>query len=128
MNFLATHPSAKLHFFTGTMQLMVDSDVAYLVLHGAKSQISGHFYFAFLPSTRNYNGAPNNAPVLTECKMLKHVVCSTGGVECIGFFHNGCTAIVICSALNEMGHQQLTHTRTGNKLTNSFVHASMHVK
>eukprot|EP00957_Ditylum_brightwellii_P117321 8947995-Ditylum_brightwellii.AAC.1 len=78
-----------------TMQLVVDSDAAYLVLPGAKSRITNHFYLASLPNRRNYNSAPNNAPVLTGFKTLKHMVCSKAEAECTGLFHNGCTAIAI---------------------------------
>eukprot|EP00957_Ditylum_brightwellii_P139126 10604833-Ditylum_brightwellii.AAC.1 len=129
MDFLAIHPNAKLCFFAGTMKLMVDSDATYLVLPRAKSRIAGHFYLAFLPNRRKYNNTPNNAPVLTECKILRHVVCSAAELKCAGLFHNGCTAKAIWNILSEMGHQQQPiHIKTDNKTTNSFVHASMHVQ
>ena len=43
MDFLHTHPNAKLRFFAGNMQLAVDSNVAYLVLPGAKVAMQGFF-------------------------------------------------------------------------------------
>eukprot|EP00957_Ditylum_brightwellii_P058215 4414592-Ditylum_brightwellii.AAC.1 len=37
MNYMATYPNAVLCFFSGDMQLHVDSDATYLVVNGAKS-------------------------------------------------------------------------------------------
>eukprot|EP00957_Ditylum_brightwellii_P044048 3342762-Ditylum_brightwellii.AAC.1 len=118
MDFLATHPNAKLQFFAGIMQLTVDSDTAYLVLPRAKNQIVGHFYLTSLTNMLNYTDAPNNAPILTEYKTLKHVVCSASEVECAGIFHNGQIAIATQNMLNKMGHQQQpTQIKTENKTT-----------
>ena len=49
MDFLATHPHAKLCFYAGTMKLNVESDAAYLVLPGARSRIAGYFYLQAHP-------------------------------------------------------------------------------
>ena len=41
MDFLSYHPEARLQYFAGNMQLVVDSDIAYLVSPGAKSRYTG---------------------------------------------------------------------------------------
>ena len=43
MDFLLWHPGGKIQYFTGTMQLAVDSDAAYLIVPGTKSMYTGHF-------------------------------------------------------------------------------------
>ena len=76
MAFLAHHPNAKIRYFAGNMQLAVNSDAAYLVVPGAKIQYTGHFYLESTPNRRNYNDAPHNAAVHTECKILPNIVYS----------------------------------------------------
>eukprot|EP00957_Ditylum_brightwellii_P078093 5937070-Ditylum_brightwellii.AAC.1 len=75
------------------MQLHVDSDAAYLVVNGAKSRIAGYFYCAPNSYTLNYNKTPHNAPILIECRTLKHAVCSAAEAECNTLFHNSQTAM-----------------------------------
>eukprot|EP00957_Ditylum_brightwellii_P112875 8606296-Ditylum_brightwellii.AAC.1 len=129
MDYLATYPNAVLCFFAGNMQLHVDSNAAYLVVNGAKSRIAGYFYCASNPHTLNYNKKPHNAPILIECRTLKHVVCSMKKAECSALFHNSQTAIGLRNLLEAIGHpQQPTKIKTNNKTSNSFVHASMHIK
>eukprot|EP00957_Ditylum_brightwellii_P049280 3739608-Ditylum_brightwellii.AAC.1 len=72
MDYLVTYPNAVLCFFAGNMQMHVDSNAAYLVGNGAKSRIVGHFYCASNPHTLNCNKTPHNAPILIECRTLKH--------------------------------------------------------
>ena len=111
------------------MQLSVDSDTAYLVVPGAKSQYAGHYYLQSHPHHMNYNQSPNNAAIHTKCKVLKNIVSSTAEAECGGIFHNAQTAIGIRQTLEAIGHpQQTTRLKTDNKTANSFVHVSMQIK
>ena len=103
---MATYPNARMRYVAGTMQLMVDSDAAYLVLPGAKSCIAGHYMLASHPNKNNKHLAPHNAPIHVECKTIKNVACSTAEAETAGLFYNGQTASYICSILNGMGHLQ----------------------
>eukprot|EP00957_Ditylum_brightwellii_P090315 6878383-Ditylum_brightwellii.AAC.1 len=129
LDYMHTYPNVKLQFYTGNMQHSVDSDAAYLVLPGAKSRFAGHFYLESLPNMLNYNAAPNNAPIHTECRTIKLVVCSVAEAECSVLFYNSQTAITICCILDEICHpQQPPKVKTDNTTANSFVHTSMHVK
>ena len=129
MDLLAHHPDAKIRYFAGSMQLTVDSDAAYLVVPGAKSRYAGHYFLESFPNRRNYNGAPNNAAIHTECKILPNIVCSAAETECGGLFHNAQMALGIRRTLEAIGHpQRPTRLKTDNKTANSFVHASMKVK
>eukprot|EP00957_Ditylum_brightwellii_P029646 2240523-Ditylum_brightwellii.AAC.1 len=88
------------------MQLSVDSDTAYLVLPGARSRFAGHFYLEPHPHALHYNKVPNNAPIHTECQMIKSVICSAAEAGCSRLFHNSQTAIAIQHILKEIGHLQ----------------------
>jgi len=113
----------------GTMRLATGSDAAYLVIPGAKSRYASHFYLESLPHPLNYNRAPNNAPILTECRALKNVVCSAAEAECGGLFHNSQTTISIRRVLNALDHPQLPNKIKSDNITaNSFVHMAMRVK
>eukprot|EP00957_Ditylum_brightwellii_P188493 14349909-Ditylum_brightwellii.AAC.1 len=73
MDYLAMYPNAVLRFFAGNVQLHVDSNAAYLVVDGAKSHIASYSYCASNPHALNYNKTPHSAPILIECRTLKHV-------------------------------------------------------
>ena len=88
------------------MQLAVNSDAAYLVVPGAKIRYAGHFYLKAHPHRLNYNKAPHNAAVHTECKILKNIVCSAAEAECGGLFHNAQAALGIRHTLEAIGHPQ----------------------
>ena len=116
-----------MRYVAGTMQLMVDSDAAYLVLPGAKSRIAGLYMLASKSNIHSEHKPPYNAPIHVECKTIKTVVCSAAEAETASY--NGQTAAMIRGILNGMGHlQHPTKLKTDNSTANSFVHATMHMK
>ena len=90
MDYLYTHPNAKLRYHKSEMQLHIDSDAAYLVAPKAKSRVAGYCYL----STKS--GQPTlNAPIHVECALIKHAVSSAAEAETGGIFHNAKSAIHI---------------------------------
>ena len=89
MDYLHTHPNAKIRYHASDMQLYIDSDAAYLVAPKAKSRIAGYFYLSnnFNPTTMHPN-PKLNAPIHIECNLLKHVVSSAAEAEISAIFHN----------------------------------------
>ena len=80
------HGTLKLRYHASDMILHVDSDAAYLVLPRARSRLAGHFFFCSDPTlTRTIRP---NAPILTECKTIQHVVTSAAEAETADIFHN----------------------------------------
>eukprot|EP00957_Ditylum_brightwellii_P035252 2673803-Ditylum_brightwellii.AAC.1 len=67
LDYVHTYPNAKLCFYAGNMQPSIDSGAAYLVLPCTKSCFASHFYLKSLHNVINYNSAPNNAHIHTEC-------------------------------------------------------------
>ena len=75
LDYTSTFPDPKPCFIAGDMILHVDSDAAYLVQDGAMSHITGHYILSShpLPVPQIPTKTPN-APILIECKTLRHVV------------------------------------------------------
>ena len=101
MDYLSTYPNAVLRYYAGDMQLSVESDVAYLVLSGAKSRIAGYYILS------NTTNKEKPSPIFIECKAIRHVVCSAAEAETHGLFVNCLNSISMRHALNGLGHNQL---------------------
>ena len=105
LDYLASHPNAKIRFKKSRMQLMIDTDAAYLVAPGAKSRIGGYFYLG-CGDTETVQNQPPNAPVHVECTLLKNIVASAAEAETGGIFNNCQIGIHIKRLLEVLGHQQ----------------------
>ena len=105
------------------MVLYVNSDAAYLVLPEAKSRIAGHFYLSDHPNKLAANQTPTpNAPFLTECRTLRHVVATAAEAETGGLFHNAHMSITIRHILETLEHPQPpTPIKTDNATAHNFV-------
>ena len=120
MDFLAHHLNGTIRYFVGNMQLLVDSDAAYLVVPGAKSWYSGHFYLQLHSHHLNYNNVPSNSAKHTKCRVLKNIVCSAAEAKCRDLFQNAQVDIRIRQTLEALGHcQTAMHFKTDNKTANS---------
>ena len=129
MDYFHTFPNAKLRFYAGDMQLHIESDAAYLVLPGARRRVAGHFYLSASATPNKAYRGRFNAPIHTECRIIKSVVSSAAEVECAALFHNCMVAVGIRHALAGHRHpQQQTDVVTDNSTANSFVHSTMRVK
>ena len=74
-----------LRYHASNMTLNFHSDAAFLVALEVKSRIAGFFFL----QTKTIQ----NAPILVECKALKHAVTSTAECETVAVFHNAQQAI-----------------------------------
>ena len=129
MDYLATYPNAKLRFYEGNMKLHVKTKAAFLVLQNAQSHVAGHFYLSAFPMLNKVYPHHHNAPILTECHILKNVVSSAAKAECGGIFHNCQVAIGVRNALEGMGHPQgKTKVITDYSTATSLVHSAVHKK
>ena len=72
MDYANTYPNAYIRFYASDIQLMIDSDVAYLVLPKARRRIAGYFRLDNLP-TSQYKYKDNGA-ILIECNPLRDLV------------------------------------------------------
>ena len=130
IDYLYTHPSAKIRYTASDMQLYVDSDAAYLVAPKAKSRIAGYFHLSsqYTPSS----GLPTphlNGPIHIECQVLKHVVSSAAEAETSGIFVNIQTAISIRRILEALGHpQHIIPVKTDNSTAAAFSNSTLKEK
>lgn len=124
LNYLATHPNAKLVFRESCMILKVDSDESYLSIPGGRSRAAGHFYFG------------NNIPldqediiqgaVHAEYSIIKPVVSSASESSIAALCINTQKVIIIRRILKELGHPQPpTPIRWDNTTTESFINGTI---
>ena len=127
MDYIATYPNCFIRYHASDMILSIDSDAAYLVLPGARSRIAGYYHLTRIPTPSSPPFL--NAPILVECKTLRHVVSSAAEAETSATFHNAQQAIHIRQILHHLGHKQPpTPLKVDNSTTNGFVHNNINQK
>ena len=127
MDYLSTHPQAKIRYKASDMQMYVDSDAAYLVAPKSKSRIGGYFYLSNKYNKQDKKPSPPlNGPIHIECQVLKHVVTSAAEAETSGIFLNIKTAIWIRRMLEVLGHpQQIIPIKTDNSTAEAFSNSTL---
>lgn len=123
LDYVATYRNVQLCFTTSDMILHVDSDVAYLVQDGARSRIAGHYILSLVPPPAPLIPKKQpNAPILIECKTLRHAIASAAEAETGGIFHNAQTILHLCILLEAIGHPQPPMPlKTDNSTASAFV-------
>ena len=77
MDYAATHPSPEIRYHAIDIRLRVDSDVAYFILHQARSRGVRYFYLRSNPTSSNITLSPQDkSSILTEYVTLKNVMFS----------------------------------------------------
>ena len=98
-----------------------------LVAPGAKSRITGFFYFKHAPDGTVLPKLNN--PIHVEYKYLRHTNASAAEVEVGGLVHNCQTTISIRNCLILMGHPQPpTHIKTDNTTAKDFTYNNIAIK
>jgi hypothetical protein len=132
LDYLATHPDAKIRYHASDMVLAVCSDAAYLVLPNARSRAAGHFFLTNLPSATTSPPRPvPNGAVHVLCKTLRTVAASAAEAGIGSLFLNAQDAVPIRTALEEMGHKQPqsgTPIETDNSTAHGILHATVRMK
>ena len=132
LDYAATNLSAIIQYKASNMILYIDSDASYLSEPRACSCTGGHYYLSSLPTDpKKYPNLPppENGPIYTECRILKHVVASTTKAEVGGLFHNGQTAVPLRITLHELGFAQPpTPIKIDNSAAKGIVTATVRQK
>jgi hypothetical protein len=132
MDYLSTHPDAKIRYHASDMVLAVCSDAAYLVLPHARSRAAGHFFLTDLPGAISNPPCPKpNGAVHVLCKTIRTVAASAAEAEVGGLFLNAQEAVPIITALQEMGHPQPPSgvpLETDNSTAHGILHAKVRLK
>jgi hypothetical protein len=105
LNYMWTHPDAKIRYRASNMILNVHSDASYLSAPKAHSRAGKYFFLSSIPQDTEpiiINGA-----IHITCTILKLVAASAAEAELGALFLNAQEAKVICFVLEELGHPQL---------------------
>ena len=104
LDYMHTHPDAKIQFRASDMILNVHSDASYLSAANARSRAGGYFFLGSLPK----DGDPIkiNGNIMITCSILKLVAASAAKAELGALFLNAQEAKVVCLILTELGHPQ----------------------
>ena len=89
--------------------LQIDSAASYLPEPRVISHTGGHCYLISLPNDPEKApnlSPPENGPIHTECRILKHVVASVAKAEVGELFHNGKKGVLLQITLHELGFTQ----------------------
>ena len=86
LDYIVTHPEAKIQFRASDIILNVYSDVSYLSAAKGRSRAGGYFFLCSLPT----DGKPIqlNGNILITCKILKSVAWSAAEAELGALFVN----------------------------------------
>ena len=127
LDYARTYKNAKLRFRKSDMILHVESDAAYLVQPNARSRIAGYYFLSSYPPLPPLHPKPSlNAPILVECKTIRHVVASSAEAETGGLFLNAQNILPIRHTLEQLGHKQPpTPLKTDNSTAYNFVTKNM---
>ena len=109
LDYAATNPSAIIQYKASDMILHIDNDASYLSEPRARSRTGGLYFLSSLPTDPKKSPnlpPPENGPIHTECRILKHVVESAAEAEVGGLFHNEQTAVLLRITLHELGFTQ----------------------
>ena len=132
LDYAATNPSAIIQYKSSDMILHIDSDASYLSESRAHRRTGGHYYLSSLPTDPKKSPnllPPENGPIHTECRILKHVVASRVESEVGGMFHNGQTAVPLIITLYELCfNQPTTPIKTDNSAAKGIVTATVRQK
>ena len=104
LDYMATHPEAKIRFCASDMILNIHSDASYLSEAKDRSRAGGYFFLGSLPT----DGKPIqlNGNIMITCKILKLVASSAAEAELGALFVNTKEAKILCLTLQELGHPQ----------------------
>ena len=104
LDYMHTHPNAKIRFRASDMILNIHSDASYLTAANARSRAGGFFFLGSLPK----DGDPIklNGNIMITCAILKLVAASAAEAELGALFLNAQEAKVVRLILEEMGHKQ----------------------
>ena len=104
LDYLATHPAAKVRYHASSMILNIHSDASYLSEPRARSRLAGYFFLGEVP--KKGENIQMNGNIFVSCGILRIVVCSAAEAELGALFLNIKEGKVLRLALRELGHRQ----------------------
>ena len=107
LNYIATHPEARVRFHKSNMILHVHSDGSHLLERKSRSRIAGFYWLNGKDNPNPQAPLPKlNGAIHIVSRILKMVTASAAETETAGCFVNGQEACPIRVELEEMGWPQ----------------------
>jgi len=104
LDYMWTHPDAKIRYRASDMILNVHSDASYLSAPKARSRAGGYFFLGSIP--RDAEPIIINGAIHITCTILKLVAALAAEAELGALFLNAQEVKVIRLVLKELGHPQ----------------------
>ena len=104
LNYLATHPDAKIGYWQSDMRLLIHSDASFLVEWDAKSNCGGYFYLRL--NQNDDEPQKINGAVDFSASIIPLFAISVAEAELGGTFYNAKKGKVLRLTLEEMGWKQ----------------------
>ena len=104
LDYMSTHPEAKIRYWASDMVLNVHSDASYLTAPNGRSRAGGHFFLGSVP--RDGDPIKLNGAILSLATVLKCVAASAAEAELGALFLNAQEAKILRLTLEELGHPQ----------------------
>ena len=114
-----------IRYYASNMILVIDSNVAYLVILKARSRIAGYYQLIF-DLDKAWNPILNKV-ILVECKTLCYMVSLVADAKIVGIFYNTQIAILIWHILEHIRYLQLLALiKTNNLIVMSFINNNIY--
>eukprot|EP00804_Cyclotella_cryptica_P000090 CCRYP_013749-RA/>CCRYP_013749-RA protein AED:0.16 eAED:0.11 QI:0/0/0/1/0/0/3/0/1031 len=104
LDYMATHPDARIRYYASDMVLNVHSDASYLSMRDAKRRAARIFFLGSIP--KNNEPIRLNGAIAVLCMILKFVATSATEAELGDLFLNAKEAKIMRLTLKELGHPQ----------------------
>ena len=124
LDYLATHPNAKIQYWQSDMRLIIHSDASLLVEWDAKSNYGGYLYLGW--NQDDEEPQKINGAVDVSASLLPLVAISVAEAELGGTFYNAKKGKVLRLTLEEMVQKQgpttiFVENNTASRICNSTI-------
>ena len=109
LDYVATHPNAKIKYKASDMHLWAHTDASYLSESKARSRAGGYYFLSDkpkLPIQANDPPPPLNGAISAKSKIIDAVMSSAQEAETSAGYYNAKEIIPLRQALEELGHPQ----------------------
>ena len=109
LDYVATHPNAKIKYKVSDMHLWAHTDASYLSESKARSRAGGYYFLSDkpnLPIQPNDPPPPLNGAISAKSKIIDAVMSSAQEAETGAGYYNAKEIIPLRQALEELGHPQ----------------------
>ncbi len=119
LDYLATHPDAKVRFWVSSMVMNIHLDVSYWTEPEACSRACSHFFMGSLPC----NGKPIilNGVFHTLCAILQFVVASAAEAKLGALFLNCQEGMIFWLTLEDLGQPVHCDNATAVRIANNTI-------